>query len=245
MKRTKFALIVVLLFISQVLFSQVKISVGPSLGLTIPSGDYSGTTIDFYNGAKYGLGSGINFGVVFKAKLPVLRIRAAINYSSLSNSGNSETDKPNSFVEVKQSLLIFSAGPEFGFNVPSSPITPYAGIDLLFSSLSGETSFQGVSRVPSGTYSMSGATRIGIGLGAGAEFHFGKKYSLDLGLRYNLINLLGKKFEELPSNERVDSYVNINDEQDPNYAADPDKHPIRTNRSISALQLNLAFLFDF
>ena len=64
-------LLVVILFSAAMagsLFSQVSFSAGPTIGVTIPSGDYSGTTIDYYNGVKYGLGTGINFGVVFKAK---------------------------------------------------------------------------------------------------------------------------------------------------------------------------------
>ncbi|NOS83856.1 MAG: porin family protein [Ignavibacteria bacterium] len=242
-KSVKFFVLLMMLSITS--FSQVGFSLGPSFGVTIPSGDYSGTTIDYYNGAKYGLGTGINFGVIFKANLPVLNIRAAINYSSLSNSGNSEADKPNSFVEVKQNLLMISVGPEFRFNLPSSPVTPYGGADLIFSSIGGETKFQGVSRVETGTYSLNNSSRIGIGIGAGAEISFGKKYAIDLGIRYNLINLIGKKFEELPTDKREDSYVNLNDEQDPNYSVDPNDHPINNSRSISTLQFNLAFLFRF
>jgi hypothetical protein len=116
---------------------------------------------------------------------------------------------------------------------------------LLFSSIGGETSFHGVSRVSDGTYTMSSATRLGLGLGAGAEFRFGGNHAVDLSARFNFINLIGKKFEELPSNERSDSYVNLNDEQDPNYVADPNKHPISNSRSISTFQFNIAFLFGF
>jgi opacity protein-like surface antigen len=226
--------------------SQIKFSLGPSLGLTLPTGDYSGTTIDYYNGAKYGLSSGINIGAVVKAKLPnIIRIRVAGNYSSLKNSGNSEPDKPESFVEVKQTVFMLSVGPEFTFGVPKSMITPYAGIDLLMTSFSGETTFRGVSRVPSGTYSMSSATRLGIGIGGGVEISFAKVHAIDIGLRYNLMNLIGKKFEELPSDARVDSYVNLNDDQDANYAVDPNEHPISNSRSISDFQINVAFLFGF
>jgi opacity protein-like surface antigen len=244
MKKLLFVTSLVMLFAVR-LYSQTGFSIGPSVGVTIPSGDYSGTTVDYYNGAKYGLGSGVNFGVVFKARLPVLNIRAAVNYSSLSNSGNSETDRPQSFIEVKHNLLMLSAGPEFKFNIPASSLTPYAGADLIFTSISGESRFDEAARVDDGTYTMNGSSRLGIGLGAGAEIAIGNKFGIDICLRYNLINLIGKKFEELPSDERVDSYVNLNDEQDPNYSVDPNKHPINNSRSISTLQFNLAFLFRF
>jgi len=244
MKKIKIAFLVILLFISQSVFSQFKLSIGPSLGVAIPSADYGGTTVDFYNGVKYGLGSAVNFGVIFKAKLPVFKIRAGVNYSAFSNTGNSETDKPNSFIEVKQSYLMFTGGAEFGINIPKSPITPYGGIDLLFTSLSGQTTFTGVAKVPSGTYSMSGAARFGLGFGAGAEISIGKKYALDIGVRYNLINLFSKSFTSLSTDERVDSYVNLNDDADPNFNIN-DKHPIGNSRNISTLTLNAAFLFGF
>ena len=224
--------------------SQVKFSLGPSLGLTLPTGDYSGTTIDYYNGVKYGLSSGVNFGAVVKVKLPnIIRIRIAGSIASLKNSGNSEPNSPESFVEVKQTVFMLSAGPEFTFGVPKSMITPYAGIDLLMTSFSGESTFRGVSRVPSGTYSMSSAYRIGIGIGAGVEIAFAKVHAVDVGVRYNLMNLIGKKFVDLTSDERIDSYVNLNDDQDPNYAVNPDKHPVSNSRSISDFQINVAFLF--
>jgi opacity protein-like surface antigen len=223
--------------------SQVGFSIGPSAGLTVPTGDYSGTTIEYYEGVKYGLSSGVNVGALAKIKFPIARIRLAGNFSFLSNSGNSEPGKPNSFVEVKHTAFMLSAGPEFGFGIPLSPIKPFAGADLLFTTFSGETTFRGVSRIPSdGSYSMSSATRVGIGLGAGVEISLGK-HAVDVEIRYNFLNLIGKKFEELPSNERIDSYRNLNDEQDPNFAVDPNKHPISNSRSISTFQLNVAFLF--
>ena len=243
MKKLKLLALLFSLCFSQVLLSQVKVWLGPEIGLTVPTGDYGGTTVDFYNGVKYGLGSGVNFGALVKFKLAVLNIRAGLNYSAHSNSGNSDPENPNSFIEVKQNMLMFFAGPEFSFKIPSSSVLPYVGADLLFTSLSGETTFQGVARVPTGTFSMSTASRLGFGLGGGIEFHFGKKYALDVGLRYNFINLIGKKFEELPSDDRVDSYSNLNDDQDPNYAVDPNDHPISNSRSISTFQFNLAFLF--
>lgn len=247
--RILFLLIITFVFIHSGQ-SQVKFLIGPSGGLTVPAGDYGGTTIEYYNGTKYGLSSGANVGIIAKIKLPnIIRFRFAGNFSFLKNSGNSESDKPNSFVEVKHTVFMLSIGPEFGFGLPASPIKPYAGVDLLLTSFSGETTFRGVSRVPSdGTYSMSSATRIGLGLGAGVEISVGKN-SVDVGLRYNFLNLIGKKFEDiLPSEDRrLDSYLSLNDDTDPLYnPSDPDKkHPIGSSRSISTFQLNAAFLFGF
>jgi opacity protein-like surface antigen len=241
MKKIKFVLasLFLLVFIQMFAASQVKFSVGPELGVTIPVGDYSGTTIDYYNGTAYGLSPGINFGVVFKAALPVISFRVAANFSSLKNTGNSEPGQGS--VTVKHHLFMLSAGPEFVINLPGSPVKPYLGADLLFTSFSGETSFQGVARVPSGPFEMSSASRIGLGVGGGVEFSIGKKYLLDLGFRYNIHNLFSKSFSG--GDDRIFSYTSLNDDADPLYPEDISKHPIGSSRSISTLQVNLVFLF--
>lgn len=245
MRSVKYLILILLFGGLTPVVSQVKFSAGPEIGITLPQGDYSGTTTDYYSGLKYGLNTGVNFGAVFKAKLPVLSIRAAVNYSILSNSGLADANNPGSYVEVKHKLLMISVGPEFYFSLPASPIKPYAGIDLLISSFSGESTFQGLSRVPSGTYNMSSAGRTGIGLGIGAEVGIGRKMTLDLGLRYNLINLFSKSYEGGYDANRIDSYLYLNDAKDPRYPNEADKHPIGSDRNISTLQFNLSILFGF
>jgi len=42
------------------LYSQVTLQVGGGLGYISPTGDYGGSTMDFYNGTKYGMSSGFN-----------------------------------------------------------------------------------------------------------------------------------------------------------------------------------------
>jgi hypothetical protein len=87
----------------------------------------------------------------------------------LSNSGLASSSNPGSQIEIKHNIFMFSIGPEFSFSLTGSPIKPYAGLDLIISTFSGETMFQGVSQVPSGTYSMSSAARTGIGVGLGQK----------------------------------------------------------------------------
>jgi opacity protein-like surface antigen len=245
MKSIKYVFAVLLCTVYIPLNAQVKFSAGPEIGLTLPQGDYSGTTTDYYNGLKYGLNSGLNFGAVFKAKLPVLNIRAAINYSILSNSGLADPNNTGSYVEVKHNLLMISVGPEFYFSIPASPIKPYGGVDLLISSISGESTFHGLTRVPTGTFSMSSAGRTGIGLGIGAEVGIGRTMALDINLRYNLINLFSKSYEGGYDADRIDSYLHLNDAKDPRYPDKIDKHPIGSDRTISTLQFNLGILFGF
>jgi outer membrane protein W len=221
----------------------VKFAVGPTVGLTVPAGDYAGETYEYYVGTKYGLGTGFNVGAVLKARLLVLNIRAGLTYTSLSNTGIAELDEPGTYVEVKQNLVTIFAGPEYHFQIPASPVKPYIGADLLFTSFSGHTTFnEPVDRVPTGTYNMSTATRIGIGLGAGVEFGLGKTYALDFSIKYNLLNLIGKNYDVIVTDPaRLHAYINLNDDRDP--LSLDNNHPIVNSRSISTLQFNLAFLF--
>jgi len=227
-------------------YSQVGISVkiGPMLGLTSPTSDYSGETADFYAGTKYGLKSGFHFGAVGKVVFGPLNGRASLSYGSLSNSGQSD---PGGTVDVKNNLFMITLGTEFGFAIPFSPVKPYAGLDLLFTTISGSVDFKSTANVPTGERDIQSDSRTGLGFSIGSEVAFGKTFTLDLSLRYNLINLFGKKYEGVAnSNNRLDAYTSLNDDADPNYdASSNSNHPIGSSRSISTIQINAGLLFGF
>ncbi|HWA05192.1 MAG TPA: outer membrane beta-barrel protein [Ignavibacteria bacterium] len=227
-------------------YSQISIKLGPELGLTSPTVDYSGDAKDFYAGTKYGLRSGLHYGIMGKVQLGPLNGRLSISYASLDNNGNANPEQPNSTLEIKNNVFMFTLGTEFGFGIPFSPVKPYAGIDVLFSTISGTYNFQGTSEVSSGEKSIKSASRTGLGFAIGSEVAFGKSFTLDLSLRYNLINLFGKSYDGVTnSNNRDDAYTNLNDGADPNYSATNSKHPIGNDRSVATIQLNVGLLFGF
>ncbi len=227
-------------------YSQISIKLGPELGLTSPTVDYSGDAKDFYAGTKYGLRSGLHYGIMGKVQLGPLNGRLSISYASLDNSGNANPEQPNSTLEIKNNVFMFTLGTEFGFGIPFSPVKPYAGIDILFSTISGTYNFQGTSEVSSGEKSIKSASRTGLGFAIGSEVAFGKSFTLDLSLRYNLINLFGKSYDGVTnSNDRNDAYTNLNDAADPNYSATNSKHPVGNDRSIATIQINVGLLFGF
>ncbi|MBE2216856.1 MAG: outer membrane beta-barrel protein [Ignavibacteria bacterium] len=239
------AVIVTALGFSNV-YSQISLKIGPQLGLTSPTVDYSGDVKDFYNGTKYGLRSGLHYGVIGKVQLGPLNGRLSISYASLDNNGNANPDQPNSTLEIKNNIFMLTLGTEFGFGIPFSPVKPYAGIDLLFTTISGTYNFQGTSEVSSGEKSIKSASRTGLGFSIGTEVGFGKSFVLDLSLRYNLINLFGKSYDGVTnSNDRNDAYTNLNDAADPNFSAGNSKHPIGNSRSIATIQFNAGLLFGF
>ena len=237
--------LIMIVFVN-VSYSQISIKLGPELGLTSPTVDYSGDAKDFYAGTKYGLRSGLHYGVMGKVQLGPLNGRLSISYASLDNSGNANPEQPGSTLEIKNNVFMFTLGTEFGFGIPFSPVKPYAGIDVLFSTISGTYNFQGTSEVSSGEKSIQSASRTGLGFSIGSEVAFGKSFTLDISLRYNLINLFGKSYDGVTnSNDRNDAYTNLNDAADPNYSATNSKHPVGNDRSIDTIQINVGLLFGF
>jgi len=225
--------------------AQVNLKFGVGIGTMIPTADFSGSTSDFYNGSRYGLSSGPNIHGKAKVGLSEWSLTGEIDYSSLSNTGNSEQGQGE--VDISQTILSLKVGPEFRMSFPVLPITLYIGADLALNRFSGKTTFQGVSRVPSATYSMDGATRFGIGFSVGTEVSIGSDMALDINISYNFMNLSGKKWGDVNagSNQRIDSYLALNDGRDPQYTAGDDKHFISSERNIQSILFTVGILFGF
>lgn len=223
-------------------FAQITLQVGGGAGVTIPSSDYSGTTIEFYNGENYGLAAGLNLHAKAKAGFGGFVLFAEIDYSSLSNDGESEPGQGT--VEITQNIVAVRVGPEFRIDIPLSPVTPYLNGNLALNFFGGEVTFQGVSGVPSGTFDMEAASRFGVGFGAGVIFSLGPLMSLDLGATYNLMNLAGKEYRALAPNQtsRLDAYTSLNDDKDPDFGTDPNDNIIGDSRSISTLQVRVTLM---
>lgn len=240
-----FLITILVLSSASVSYSQLKIVLGPTIGYTLPTGDYSGNPSDFYTGTKYGLSSNINFGAMGKLSLGPINFNLSAVYTPLSNSGVADLTHPNSTVEITQHLFTIGIGSQYGFGLPLAPVKPYIGFDILFSTLSGSAKFQGAAGINSSNIEMSTATRTGLGIAAGLEFKL-MSTSLDLSLRYNMINLFSKSYEgSLTPNNREPSYMFLNDAKDPNYSSGDIKHPIGSDRSITTVQLQLGILFGF
>lgn len=223
--------------------SQVNIKVGGGIGVTSPASDFSGSTLEYYNGSSYGLSSGLNIHGKAKIGLSGWNLTGEIDYSSLRNTGNSEPGQGT--VDISQKILSLKVGPEFRLSVPALPVTPYIGANLALNRFSGETTFQGVAKVPSATYSVKEATRFGVGFSAGAEVSIGPFLSLDFNISYNLMNVSGKEWDEVNSgiNKRIDSYLSLNDAHDLQYAAGDENHFISNERSIRSILFTVSILF--
>jgi opacity protein-like surface antigen len=122
--------------------------------------------------------------------------------------------------------------------IPAAPLTPYVGANVAWHSISGETTFQGLTKVSSGTFEVAAVSRIGLGINAGVLIKLGPAMSLDLGAEYAFINPLSKEWKVTESSgKRLDSYRSLNDDKDPLYVAGNDDHFVASSRSISTFQI--------
>jgi hypothetical protein len=240
-------IVVVALFMSVVpsgmVLPQISFQAGGGLAVITPTSDFGETTMDYYAGQAYGLSTG--FGLQGKVRLGLLgfTVTGEVGLMFLSNSGNSEPGRGS--VEVSQNILALRGGVEFPIKIPAVPLTPYIGANLALNRFSGETTFRGVSELPSGTFSMAAASRLGAALTGGLLLSIGPGISLDLGIAYNLMNLGGKSWDvAVPTqHQRLDSYLALNDTKDPLFQVGDDDHFIGDERSISTFQVAASVMF--
>jgi hypothetical protein len=223
-------------------YSQITVQVGAGGGIAIPMSDYGGSTVDFYNGTKYGMPTG--FTLHAKARLGLLGFRVAgeVGYSSFSSSGEAQPGAGS--VELSHNVLSLKLGPELTLGLPLVPVSPYLGANVALNRFSGEVKFQGITKVPSSTQDLQSASRIGFGFTGGVILKLGGM-TLDVSAAYDLLNASGKKWEDAVglTDQRIDSYTSLNDDKDPLYRAGDDKHFINNSRSINALQLRATLMF--
>ncbi len=238
MKKVVLLFAVLILFVSPDIYSQVSFQIGGGLGYISPVGDYGGSTMDFYNGTKYGMSSGFNYHAKARVGLLGLNMFGIIEYSTVSGDGESEPGQGE--VENTHGIFSLKAGPEFNFSVPLSPVGFYLDGFVSVNTFSGTVKFQGVSQVPSGEYDLESATRFGVGAGGGVLLDILPVVTLDLGVHFNLYNVFGQQYTGTSTNpKRLDSYTSLNDEKDPLYGTDDDLFIIENSRAINAWQFTL------
>jgi hypothetical protein len=222
--------------------AQISLQIGAGAGYSIPSGDYGGSTTDFFNGTKYGLSSGFNIHAKARVSFIVLSAFGEIGYSGFSGSGNAEANRGS--LDLSQKIITIKVGPEYQFSIPMAPVTPYLQGFVSYNSISGTVKIQGTTDVPSGDYDLASASRIGLGAGVGAIFDIAS-FKLDVNIQYHAMNIGGKeyKLETVTSHHRLDNYTSLNDAKDPEYAAGSDSHFIGNDRGISAIELKLTVMF--
>ncbi len=98
------------------------VQLGGGGGIAIPTADYGGSTVDFYNGTKYGLSTGSQFHGKFRAGWGDITIITQLDRMVVKNSGNSEPGKGR--IEHSHRVTSFRVGPEFSLDLGALPFTP-------------------------------------------------------------------------------------------------------------------------
>ena len=220
--------------------AQVSFQLGVGGGVRLPISDCGGTTEDFYSGTKYGLSTGYNLQAKARVGLVGFVIVGEIDYGAMSNSGAAVAGQGK--VDISQTLLAFKVGPEYQISIPVAPVTPYLGANLAMNILNGETKLQGITGIPTDTYTMESTSRLGVGLNGGVLLSLGPT-KLDVGVDYSLMNPFSKKFTTIGGAAHEDSYRFLNDDKDPEYAAGSNEHFIANPRSINFLVVTVSVLF--
>lgn len=173
--------LVLMILISAVTFGQgFKFGVGG--GLTIFQGP-DVLTNDYSNGGA-AMGSEYHVGAKAKLSLPLIPLTpiAFINYHILSSSG----DVSGQTIEASSSILSIGAGAEW--TLLPGPLSPYLALDVAMNSI-GDMEVT----TPLGTMKSDGASRVGVNIGAGAELTLLPAFDIDVSVKYNMFNLIGKE----------------------------------------------------
>ena len=83
MKKPAILFTVILFLVSSNIYSQISLQIGGGLGYISPVGDYGGSTVDFYNGTKYGMSSGFNYHAKARVGLLGFNLFGIIEYSTV------------------------------------------------------------------------------------------------------------------------------------------------------------------
>jgi hypothetical protein len=238
MKKGLLLFTVILFLASTQIYSQVTLQLGGGLGYISPTGDYGGSTMDFYNGTKYGMSSGFNYHAKARVGLLGFNLFGIIEYSTVSGDGESEPGQGE--VENSHSIFSIKAGPEFNISPPLSPVGFYLDGFISVNTFSGTVKFQEVSPELNGEYDLESATRFGVGAGGGVLLDFIPIVTFDLGIHYNLYNVFGQQYTGTTTDlKRLNSYTSLNDDKDPLFGTDDELFIIENTRAINAWQFTL------
>lgn len=184
----KIYVLVLALSITTISFSQ-SISIGAIGGATMFQSPKEFTN-SISNGG-FGFKNSANFGIKGKFDFPLLPLSTnlSIMYIPLSSEEYS--------IKVNSNILALGIGAEWSF-LPG-PVSPYAGLDILFNSF-GDLE----AKTPFGNMTEKGFTRDGFAIGAGVVFGLLPLFDVDVSAKYVVYNFLGKK-----GNENSVSSINI------------------------------------
>lgn len=172
---------VMLLFITISVFTAVNVQ-AQSINLGIGGGLTLVQAPAFYTD-QLNFSSEYHVGIKGKLNIPLFPITPIgfIDYHFLRGTASTEAGD----VDTKQNVFSIGLGGELPL-IPG-PISPYLGLDFEFNNFGDLTI---------GSTTSSGMSRSGIGVGAGIMFKLLPVINIDASLKYQMLNLIGKKDTE-------------------------------------------------
>lgn len=176
-------------------FAQPQVTVHVTGGYNLPMSPFKGTVGTDSN--SYFMKSGFSIGAdgkYFLGKKRNVGITLSLGYNAFS-SGDVVlfTGSSNTF---KSKINIFTAGlgVEYDF-MPKGKANPFIGAEFTGNFFSGKTTITTATTTDSSLGTLTSASRFGAQVNAGVDFTISKSIGAVIGIRYNLANLIGKKFD--------------------------------------------------
>jgi hypothetical protein len=201
MKLVKFtaAAILSLLIFSPYTFSQPKFIAHVGGGLSIPLAELKGdvdvnTVVAPKTDENYLIRLGVNFGADAKYafdKKGNIRGVFGIGYNLMMNPVDIiglGTIKYRPVIGI----LTLSLGPEYAF-LPKGKVNPFVGVDFTANFINGSYEYEPQMSPIFTNVTIESASRFGIQFGVGTDFVLGKNIGIVVGVKYNLVNLIGKE----------------------------------------------------
>jgi outer membrane protein W len=210
MKRLSVLLLILVLGLINTAYSQPKFTVHLTGGYGVPLGDFKVDiptdptkrldADDFPYYTKQLINVGLDGKLAF-GKKGNARVVFGVAYNMFSNNTDAATmriDTNGTLGQVnfkpKVNVLSISLGGEWAF-MPKGKVNPFVGLDVVGNFFSGKFQF-GQSVFTKGAMrtelAMKSETRIGLQFGAGADFMLSKNVGAVVGIKYHMINPLGK-----------------------------------------------------
>ena len=223
--------------------AQFGIELGAGGGASLPAADFAGTTRGFYSGTSYGLGPGEGINIRSRFRLLGIPLIGEINYSLIPGEGDAQAGVGS--ISIKDRVFSTKVGPEFTFIPLGLPFHLYLDATVGINDIGGDVSFKGVPGVPDMAYIKNAVARLGVGVSGGAVVPLNERILLDVGLSYNFLNPFLQAWDDVhPSvDQRVDSYLALNDAKDPLYAAGNATHFIGAARRVNLMLVSMDFMF--
>jgi opacity protein-like surface antigen len=136
-----------------------------------------------------------------------LRLVVSLTYSKFYEKGNDSSGAYT--IKPKLNDLQIGIGGEWAFT-QFKEIIPFVGFDLTGNIFDGSIEHIDNTTSVSVVTNYNTTTRYGFAIGVGADYYLSKDVSILIGVKYNIANLLGRKYGSTGAHELNDASFSIN-----------------------------------